>query len=97
MTLAHMAHGLDTPPQTGGGFLHRLHQRPGRLDREVETRAADRTPVRVVEIIQNIDAAAERDPAIDDTQLAVQASPTASAATFGNFSKNSFSSMMPPS
>ena len=64
-------------PKSAHHVEHALHQRPDHAHRKVEPRLREGTVIRVEVVIHHVDAAAIGDGAIDDTQLAMQAAPTA--------------------
>ena len=74
-SLAHLARRLHAQPQARHRLVHVGDQRAGDAHREVEARLVELAVVRVVVVVEQVDAAAERDLRVDDAELAVQAPP----------------------
>lgn len=75
MMVARAVAGLHPPPEQGhclgGGFGHRTFDG----HRKIKARRSQLTVVRVIQVVEHIDAAAKHQPLIDHAQLAVQPAP----------------------
>ena len=72
--LASRAH-LDAQPQARHRLVHVGDERPADAHGEVEARLLERAVGRVAVVVEQVDAAAERDLAVDAGELAVHAAP----------------------
>ena len=75
VVVAGLARDLHARPEARHRVVHVGHQRAADAHREVEARLVKRAVVRVEEIVEQVDAAAKADVAVDHTQLAVQPAP----------------------
>ena len=76
MALAHVAHGLHTPPQLLHGIAGGQHQAAGDHHRKVKPRRGQNAIVGIMKIVQYVDTATKQQVPIDHAHFAMQAAPT---------------------
>ena len=73
----HVAHALHAPPQLRRGFLGLQHQCARGAHGKVQPGLVQATMMRIMKVVQDVDAAAKGQPPIDHAELAVQPAPAA--------------------
>ena len=74
--LAHMAHSLHAPPQLRCSLLNLLYQGPRRANCKVQARRFQGPVLRIMQIIEDVDATTKSHMTINHTQLAMQPAPS---------------------